>query len=102
MMHEAGVAADDRLDRDEARQVFRRSLAMLGGHRAQLIAAASLMVLWTLTTLAGPLLIRYGIDQGITEADRGALSQRHHRLRHRHGGRVRGLPSPGPGGGPDR
>ncbi len=72
-MHEAGVAADDRLDRDQARQVFRRSLAMLGGHRAQLIAAASLMVLWTLTTLAGPLLIRYGIDQGIVEADRNAL-----------------------------
>ncbi len=72
-MHEAGVAADDRLDRDEVRQVSRRSLAMLDGHRTQLIAAASLMVLWTLTTLAGPLLIRYGIDQGIVEADRNAL-----------------------------
>ena len=72
-MHEAGVAADDRLDRDQARQVFRRSLAMLGGHRTQLIVAVSLMVLWTLTTLAGPLLIRYGIDQGIVEADRDAL-----------------------------
>ncbi len=31
------------------------------------------MVLWTLSVLAGPLLVRYGIDQGITRHDYAAL-----------------------------
>ncbi len=31
-------------------------------------------MVWTLTTLAGPLLVRYGIDQGITPGDAAALN----------------------------
>jgi ATP-binding cassette subfamily B protein len=32
-----------------------------------------MVTLWTATTLAGPFLVRYGIDQGIKEDDAGAL-----------------------------
>ncbi len=73
MMHEAGVDAEARLDSGEAGRVLRRSLRMLRHHRFELGVAAALMVLWTLTTLAGPLLVRFGIDRGIGEGDRDAI-----------------------------
>ena len=33
-----------------------------------------MVVVWTGTTLAGPFLVQYGIDQGIKEDDGGALN----------------------------
>ena len=33
-----------------------------------------MMVMWTGTVLAGPWLVRYGIDHGINEGDAGALN----------------------------
>ena len=73
MWASAGVTDDDRLDREEARVVLRRALAMLRPYRRQTSVAILLMVMWTACVLAGPLLVRYGIDQGISQGDTRAL-----------------------------
>ena len=46
---------------------------MLRPYRRQCIAARSMVVVWTATTLAGPFLVRHGIDKGIKARDGGAL-----------------------------
>ena len=33
-----------------------------------------MVVVWTATVLAGPYLVQFGIDQGITDRDAGALN----------------------------
>ena len=73
-MHEVGVDEADRLDAEAAKRVLRRAGRMLGPYRRQVVGACGLLVVWTLTTLAGPLLVRYGIDQGITPGDAAALN----------------------------
>ncbi|HJR24272.1 MAG TPA: ABC transporter ATP-binding protein, partial [Acidimicrobiales bacterium] len=70
---QGGVDADDRLDAAAARHVLRRIAQMLRPYRRDLVAALSMVVLWTGTTLAGPFLVRHGIDQGIKQDDAGAL-----------------------------
>lgn len=74
MIREVGVDAEDRLDAEAARRVLRRAAPMLRPYRRRVLAGVALLVLWTLTTLAGPLLVRYGIDQGITPGDAAALN----------------------------
>jgi len=65
---------DEKLDAKQARQVVRRAFRMLKPYKRQVIVAAIVMVLFTAASLAGPLLVRYGIDHGLTgEGDRGAL-----------------------------
>ncbi len=74
MIHEVGVDEADRLDADAAKRVLRRAARMLRPYRGQVVGGSLLLVVWTLTTLAGPLLVRYGIDQGITADDPAALN----------------------------
>ncbi len=74
MIVSAGVSEEDRLDRRAAGQVLRRAFRMLGPYRRGLYVALVLMVLYTLTTIAGPFLVRYGIDHGIKDGDEGALN----------------------------
>jgi ATP-binding cassette subfamily B protein len=73
MFASAGVSDADRLDREAARLVLGRALSMLRPYRRQVTTALVLMVVWTLCVLAGPLLVRFGIDQGIGNGDAGAL-----------------------------
>jgi len=73
MMLEGAVDPDDRIDAREARKVVRRALPMLRPYRRDVIVGAVLVVVWTLTILAGPLLVKRGIDQGINQGDLGAL-----------------------------
>jgi ATP-binding cassette, subfamily B, bacterial len=47
--------------------------ALLRPHRGRLVLAALAVILSTGVTIAGPLLIAYGIDEGINEGDRDAL-----------------------------
>jgi ATP-binding cassette, subfamily B, bacterial len=61
----AGVSADERLDAAAATQVLRRSARLLRPHRGRVIWSIAMVVLWTATVLAGPYLVRVGIDQGI-------------------------------------
>ena len=74
MMHVVGVDVADRLDAEAAKRALRRAGRMLGPYRRQVVGACGLLLVWTLTTLAGPLLVRYGIDQGITPGDAAALN----------------------------
>ncbi|MGH9235253.1 MAG: ABC transporter ATP-binding protein [Acidimicrobiales bacterium] len=61
----AGVSADERLDAVAATRVLRRSARLLRPHRRRVIGSMVMVVLWTATVLAGPYLVRVGIDQGI-------------------------------------
>ena len=75
MLREAGVAEGDQLDLHDAGRVLRRAARMLGPYRGKVIAAGFLVVAWTLTILAGPFFVRFGIDQGIDEGDPSALNK---------------------------
>ena len=68
------VSEDDKLDRDEARQVFRRAARMARPQRKLALTALGFVAMSTSTTLLGPLLLRYGIDDGIRAGDAGALN----------------------------
>jgi ATP-binding cassette, subfamily B, bacterial len=70
----AGVSDDDKLDRVEARRVVRRTFRLLRPQTRRVVGALSMVVLWTCTVLAGPLLVRFGIDHGINDRDAGALN----------------------------
>jgi ATP-binding cassette subfamily B protein len=70
----AGVDPEDRLDRKAAGQILRRTGHMLRPYRRQLVVALALIVTFTLTTIAGPYLVRFGIDHGINEDDAGTLN----------------------------
>jgi len=73
MWMQGGVDEADRLDVEAAMHVMRRAFRMLRPYRRAMFAAMGMVVLWTATTLAGPFLVRHGIDQGIKEGDAGAL-----------------------------
>jgi len=73
MWMQGGVDEADRLDVDAARHVIRRAFGMLRPYRRDMVVALAMTVLWTGTTLAGPLLVRHGIDHGIKQEDAGAL-----------------------------
>jgi ATP-binding cassette subfamily B protein len=68
-----GVSAEDRLDVAAARQVLRRTARLLRPHRGRVLVALGMVVLWTATVLAGPYLVRVGIDDGIKAGDGGVL-----------------------------
>src|SRR3546814_489264 len=70
---QGGVDDESRLDREAAAHVLRRAGRMLRPYRRACILALLSVSLWTATTLAGPLLVRHGIDAGIKEEDGGAL-----------------------------
>jgi ATP-binding cassette subfamily B protein len=70
----SGVSDEDRLDRVAAGRVMRRTARMLRPQAGRVAGALAMVVLWTGTVLAGPWLVRYGIDQGINERDAGALN----------------------------
>lgn len=75
MMWEGSVDPDDRLDAAEARRVMRRAARLLRPYRRDVALACVLIVAWTASTLAGPFLVRYGIDQGISAGDAAALNR---------------------------
>ncbi len=75
MWGEAGVAEEDALDREQAKWVMRRAAAMLRPYRREVIVSSVLMVLWTASTIAGPLFVRYGIDHGISEGSTRGLNE---------------------------
>lgn len=68
----SAVTEEDRLDRGETRRVLRRALSVASPHRRYLRRAITFVVIGTLVTLAGPTIVRFGIDHGIN-ADRPDL-----------------------------
>jgi ATP-binding cassette subfamily B protein len=75
MFAEVGVAEEDQLDARAAGQVLRRAWPMLRPYRRKVWLAATMLCIWTATVLVGPLLVRYGIDQGITPGDAAELNK---------------------------
>jgi ATP-binding cassette subfamily B protein len=70
----AGVSAEDKLDAADARRVLRRTARMLRPNARRVVGALAMVMLWTGTVLAGPYLVRIGIDDGIKKHDAGALN----------------------------
>ena len=68
------VSAEDRVSRDEARNLLRRTLAMAAPFRKTMVAALSCVIAVTLCTLAGPVLVRHGIDAGIRAKNTRSLN----------------------------
>jgi ATP-binding cassette subfamily B protein len=68
------VARDDKLSRDEARHVLRRSARFLRPYRRSVIVASLVLLAQTGCILAGPALVGYGIDAGLNQHDAGALN----------------------------
>jgi ATP-binding cassette subfamily B protein len=69
-----GVEDKDKLDRSQTRVVLMRSIRMAGEFRRQALWAMILVTISTICTLAGPVLVRHGIDAGIKAKDERALN----------------------------
>ena len=74
MMSMGAVDADDKLDRQQAKQVLRRAAQMLKPYRREVRGAVALVTLSTLAILAGPYLLKFGIDHGIRPRNRRNLN----------------------------
>ena len=70
-----GITEEDKLDRSQTRKVLARSIRMAGEFRRPALRAFLLVVLTTLCTLAGPVLVRHGIDAGIKDGNADELNR---------------------------
>jgi ATP-binding cassette subfamily B protein len=73
-MMEGAVDPNDRMGRDERRAVYRRLRPMLAPYRRDIAKGIGLVVLWTMSILAGPWFVKLGIDRGISQGDGRALN----------------------------
>ena len=73
MMRMGGVSAEDKLDRVAARRVIRRTARMLRPQSRRVWSALAMVIVWTGTVLAGPYLVKFGIDRGITKRNPAML-----------------------------
>jgi ATP-binding cassette subfamily B protein len=69
-----GISEDDRLDAEQAKQTVRRTWRMLRSYRRTMAFTGIVVCTWTFTVLAGPFLVKYGIDHGIAKHDPAALN----------------------------
>lgn len=69
------VEEEDRLKKGETGNLLKRAFRMLKPYRRQVVLCVVVLVAWTFATLAGPLFIRYGVDQGLRQKDGGALNR---------------------------
>ncbi len=69
MWASGAVRPDDRLDRRGTTRVLRRTLTMLAPYRRTVVLAGAAIVAFTVATLAGPVLVRHAIDDGIRRGD---------------------------------
>ncbi len=67
------VAEEDMLDADEAKQVLRRAARMASPFKRTIAGALAFTALSTLGVVLGPVILRWGIDHGITPGDKGVL-----------------------------
>ncbi|MCU1356669.1 MAG: putative transporter permease/ATP-binding protein [Acidimicrobiales bacterium] len=65
MMPMSAVDEDAKLDREQAKWVMRRAAQMLRPYRREVRSATALVILSTACILAGPYLLKFGIDHGI-------------------------------------
>jgi ATP-binding cassette subfamily B protein len=74
MWASGAIAEEDKLDRAETGRVLRRSLQFAQPYRRTIWWAIGLVSLSTLCTLAGPVLVKFGIDHGIGSSSARALN----------------------------
>ena len=67
------TAANNALGRTESRRVLGRAFQDLRQQGRLLVWAGLVIVVNTMSHVAGPVLVRYGIDQGLRQSNRGAL-----------------------------
>ena len=67
-------ATDTVLTPEDKRQVVRRTYRMLRPRRGLLALATLFVILQAAGVLAGPAIVRYGIDHGVATGDVGALN----------------------------
>jgi len=65
---------EETLSREEAERVLKRLFAMLKPQRVAIVGATFVLLLQAAALSAGPLLVKYGIDHGISKGDAGALN----------------------------
>jgi ATP-binding cassette, subfamily B, bacterial len=63
---DTAIEDEDRLDREEAKHVVKRTLRMLRPYRRGLLACFAVLVVYTGAIEVGPLIVGYAIDHGIT------------------------------------
>jgi ATP-binding cassette subfamily B protein len=73
-MMPAMLREEGKLTAEERAQIFRRLWRALRPYRAGMYLAAVLVVIQTSATVAGPQLLRRGIDHGITKKDLGEIN----------------------------
>ncbi|MGH8983064.1 MAG: ABC transporter transmembrane domain-containing protein, partial [Acidimicrobiia bacterium] len=66
---------EEKLTREDAHKVMRRLTRLLRAYRRQIVLAALLLVAQTACLLAGPALVRYGIDHGLEDGNTGNLNR---------------------------
>jgi ATP-binding cassette subfamily B protein len=66
---------DEELDREQAQQLLRRLWRMLRPYRRSIALAVTILALQTSCLLAGPMLVKRGIDKGLKAGDAGVLNQ---------------------------
>jgi ATP-binding cassette subfamily B protein len=71
----AGVDEDAKLDRTETTRVLLRTARMVRPYRVQALGAFGLLVLFSVASMAGPLLVRRAIDSGLLADDASVLNQ---------------------------
>jgi ATP-binding cassette subfamily B protein len=69
-----GLTEEERVTRDEAKSLLLRTLQMAAPFRRTIYFALACVITVTLCSLAGPVVIKHGIDAGIRKADEGALN----------------------------
>jgi ATP-binding cassette subfamily B protein len=72
--HWSDLLPDEELGRAEATQLLRRLWVMVTPWRRPIIVASLVIVAQVATLVAGPSLVRYGIDRGLKRDDGGALN----------------------------
>lgn len=75
MIGTSAVEDDARLDREAAQRVLRRLWRLLTPYRKAIYVATGLLVAQTACLLAGPILVRAGVDHGLLAHDAGALNR---------------------------
>jgi ATP-binding cassette subfamily B protein len=68
------LSDEDKLQRGQTTVVLRRAFGVAHPHRRAIYLALVYVVISTLVTLSGPVLVRFGIDRGIVAEDPGALN----------------------------
>ncbi len=69
----SAVTDEDRLDTEATRRVLRRAARMAVPFKATIAAALGFTTITTLGLLLGPVIVRYGIDRGISASDTSVL-----------------------------